>query len=90
MIILTDFSYQGLDRAGVGYALPRIGVENRSARVFGLNVILEIEGLKDVIGEIDGELCGIRIEGLGLPLSDIVLVGADDIRIFLLVASARR
>ena len=69
MIIFTDFSYQGLDCARIGNALSRIGVENRAARVFGLNVILQIERLKDIVGEIDGELRGIRIEGLGLRSS---------------------
>ena len=86
MIIFTDFFYQILDCARIGYSLSGIGVENRAARVFGLNLILKIESLKDVVGEIDGELRGIRIEGLGLPLPVIVLIGTDDIRVFSFVS----
>ena len=86
MIIFTDFSYQGLDRTRIGYALARIGVENGAARIFGLNVILAIERLENIISEIDGELRGIRIERFGRPLPDIVLIGTDDLRVFSLVS----
>ena len=86
MIIFADFSDQGLDRIGIGNAFPGIGVENRPARVLRLDVILQIEGFENIVGKIYLELGRVRIKRLGFDFLIILLICADNVRIFLLVA----
>ncbi len=75
----ADLPDQPLHGGAVADLLPGENVKHRSPRVPGLDVVLEVEGFEQVVGELYRQLARIRVEGL-VPVSAVpVSVGAYDV-----------
>lgn len=82
VVFLGDFLYQHTGGSGIGDAFSKETVEDGAAGVLCLQIVLEIEGFKDVVGEADGEMGGIGVVGIGMFGFDIGLVCDRDIGVF--------
>jgi len=71
---------------GIRRCLSQEYMLNCSPRVPGLESVLQVKYLENIISIVHGELGGVGVEGI-CPLPDLLFIGADHIRIIALVAS---
>jgi len=71
--------------AGRRRCAPRHRYGRPSPGVFGLDVVLEVKRIENIVREIDRKLRGIGVERLGIDPLIILLIGTCNIRVFPLI-----
>ena len=85
MIIIAYCAYKGLYGVRVFYSFAGVDVKNCSPGVSRLDVILEVQGLENIVGKIYRQLRRISVERFGFFTFALLFVGAYYVVKFALV-----
>lgn len=81
-VAAADGADQGLDRLVIFNPLAREDMDNGAARVFALELVLQVQVLENVVGIVHRELSRIGVEWLALAAFEVIeRAGAYDVRI---------
>ena len=61
-IIVADCSHEPFERCRVIHSLTKEEVDDRATSIFGLQFVLEIKQLKEIVGVIDRQVCAVGVK----------------------------